>query len=132
MAAFWLGTVPALVGLVIGAQSLATRFRRLIPAAVALLLIAGGCFTAAGRGFARLESLSEIRIASQRVLESSGLSPVSDELTNAADHENDRQAVSQAVETLVNTPLPCCVTDEPGDAPTAASAVDGFSEVESH
>lgn len=42
MTAFWVGTVPALVGLVTGTQMLAQRFRQVIPVGAAVLLIVGG------------------------------------------------------------------------------------------
>src|SRR6056297_1878853 len=61
MAAFWLGTVPALTALVAGAQSLSRKFVQLIPVATAVLLIVTVAITASGRGFAELNSLSDIR-----------------------------------------------------------------------
>jgi uncharacterized protein len=121
MSAFWLGTVPALTGLVIGARSLAFRYRKLVPACVAILLIAGGGYTASGRGFSQLESLAELQAASRRFLGS------------MAEHERSRQAVvpsndvgtnaqqlpsvAKTVETLIHTPLPCCAEQSPrGDS----------------
>ena len=56
MAAFWVGTVPALVALVAGTKLLSQRFARAIPALAAILLIFAGCFTASGRGFAGMTS----------------------------------------------------------------------------
>ena len=61
MAAFWVGSVPALVALVAGVRVLAVRYARLIPAVAALALIFAGCFTASGRGFSGLDSLSELQ-----------------------------------------------------------------------
>lgn len=61
MAAFWLGSVPALVALVGGVRVLSQRFSRVIPALAALMLIFAGCFTASGRGFAGFESLEGLR-----------------------------------------------------------------------
>lgn len=107
MSAFWVGTVPALVGLVAGSALLATRFRTAVPALAAILLIAGGCYTAAGRGFAKLNSLNDIR-------------PVG--LTSAAADQAEidaRQtpggvpvsaaALSGTIGDIASTPLPCCV-----------------------
>lgn len=61
MAAFWLGSVPALVALVAGVRVLSVRYARLIPALAALMLIFAGCFTASGRGFAGFESLDALQ-----------------------------------------------------------------------
>ena len=83
MAAFWLGTVPALVALVAGTRLLSAKFNVVIPVAASLLLVVAGCYTAAGRGFADIESLSALRNA----VESSG---------------SDLSGVADA-------PLPCCI-----------------------
>jgi hypothetical protein len=61
MAAFWLGSVPALVALVAGLRVLSQRYARLIPALAAGLLIFAGMFTASGRGFAGFDSLEDLR-----------------------------------------------------------------------
>ncbi len=49
MAAFWLGTVPALVAVGLGAQLIGAPLRRHIPAVTALLLIALGTFAIISR-----------------------------------------------------------------------------------
>ena len=49
MAAFWLGSVPVLLGLGVGAGTLLGPLRRRAPAVVAVLLIGLGLFTVAGR-----------------------------------------------------------------------------------
>jgi sulfite exporter TauE/SafE len=49
MAAFWLGTVPALVALGLGAQLIAAPLRRHVPAATAVLLVALGVFAIVSR-----------------------------------------------------------------------------------
>ncbi len=106
MAAFWLGTVPALIGLVTSTQLLAVRLRKSIPVAAAVLLIVGGCYTAAGRGFAQLHSLSDIG-ASFQLPDANGTSrePAAGELTKQIDE-------------LVSTPLPCCEAHAAtGDSP---------------
>ncbi|MCA9136376.1 MAG: sulfite exporter TauE/SafE family protein [Planctomycetales bacterium] len=61
MAAFWLGSVPALVALVAGLRVLSLRYARLIPAIAALMLIFAGCFTASGRGFSGFDSLDALK-----------------------------------------------------------------------
>lgn len=106
MLAFWLGTVPALVGLVSGTQLLAVRFRKLIPAGAALLLIVGGCYTAAGRGFAQLNSLADIRITG-----STHFPAAVHETSSSASGAKDRTAqhdIAEGLAELAKTPLPCC------------------------
>jgi sulfite exporter TauE/SafE len=61
MAAFWVGSVPALVALVAGLRVLSMRYARLIPALAAWMLIFAGCFTASGRGFSGFEGLEELK-----------------------------------------------------------------------
>lgn len=60
MAAFWLGTVPALTALIAGTQTLSSEFVRVVPVVTALLMIIAGGFTASGRGFAGLNSMSDL------------------------------------------------------------------------
>ncbi len=100
MLAFWVGTVPALVGLVSGTQALAMRFRKLIPAGAALLLIIGGCYTASGRGFAKLNSLTDIRLTGNTQF----ASPT--RLQSPSASESHR--IAEEVAELTKTPLPCC------------------------
>ncbi|MCR9291166.1 MAG: sulfite exporter TauE/SafE family protein [bacterium] len=132
MAAFWLGTVPALVGLVVGTHSLAQRFRKLVPAAVAILLIAGGCYTASGRGFAQLNSLTDLQAASDMMLRSS--MPLNGQ--PAAAESQAPGDFYQAVEVLVDAPLPCCVdhgtnAKPPGTTP-ASRETDAKSKDATH
>lgn len=61
MAAFWVGTVPALVGLVAGTKFMSQRFSIAVPAVAALFLVLTGCYTASGRGFATLKSLRDLQ-----------------------------------------------------------------------
>ncbi|MGE3106866.1 MAG: sulfite exporter TauE/SafE family protein [Phycisphaerales bacterium] len=49
MAAFWIGTLPMMVGLGTGLQSLAGPLRRRLPVVMPLLLVAVGVYTVAGR-----------------------------------------------------------------------------------
>jgi sulfite exporter TauE/SafE len=49
MAAFWLGTVPALLAAGLGAQLLAAPLRRHVPAVTAVLLVALGIFAIVSR-----------------------------------------------------------------------------------
>lgn len=116
MASFWLGSVPVLVGVVAGSALLSGQFRRAIPTVAALLLIVGGFYTAAGRGFAQLNSLADIRIAGS----SAGTeAPPSEQRGSTSEctcgccvTEGDADATDsllQQVSRLSETPLPCCV-----------------------
>jgi len=49
MAVFWLGTLPMMIGLGIGLQSLTGRLRRHLPIATSLLIVGVGLWTIAGR-----------------------------------------------------------------------------------
>lgn len=52
MAAFWIGTVPALSAVTLGLNRISGRFRRYIPVATATLLIVVGTYTMAIRAYA--------------------------------------------------------------------------------
>jgi sulfite exporter TauE/SafE len=120
MSAFWIGTVPALVGLVTGTQALAVRFRRIIPAAAALVLIVGGGYTATGRGFASLNSLSDIQlVGSTEFAKAVASQPGQQPLKEHTD-------VAAALAELTSTPLPCCAAH----ALESATAVDPATAVE--
>jgi sulfite exporter TauE/SafE len=96
MVAFWLGSVPALVGVVMSTKLFAGRLRQFVPIAVAIMMIVAGGFTLAGRGFANLHSLAEIPV----------------EKLNLDDgHAHSPEALSRALDELVQTPLPCCQTE---------------------
>ncbi len=95
MIAFWIGTIPALVALVAGTRILRTRFTRAIPVLTAAILVAGGCFTASGRGFAKLGAMGQLQESARRV---------------QAQTEGDD--VSQQLHGLTQTPLPCCQQKE--------------------
>ncbi|MGB7344193.1 MAG: sulfite exporter TauE/SafE family protein [Pirellulaceae bacterium] len=85
MFAFWLGTVPALTGLIAGTRLLSKPFGLMVPIAAAILLIVGGGFTASGRGFAGLTSLES-------------LSPPG----------SDTASLVQQANGASDQPLPCC------------------------
>ncbi len=97
MSAFWLGSVPALVALVSGLQFLSSRFRQLIPAAAALLMIAAGITTTSGRGFANLGSLRNFSV--------NGLQSTDGSVAGTRDAS---ERLANSVDELVKTPLPCC------------------------
>jgi hypothetical protein len=95
MAAFWVGTVPALTALIAGSTMLSKKFTTAIPMVAAMLLITTGCFTASGRGFASVDALaglqSSMAVDSQLPLETS--------LVNQVQQAGDK-------------PLPCCCEGE--------------------
>lgn len=97
MAAFWGGTVPALTALIAGTQTLSRRFVQFVPTATAILLIVTGGVTASGRGFANLNSMSEIA----GTVEIAGSGSLGEATKGAA-------LMSDRIDALVQTPLPCC------------------------
>ncbi len=96
MFAFWLGSVPALVGVVMSTKLFAGRLRQFVPVAVSLMMIVAGSSAIAGRGFANLHSLAEIAVPERHA---------STELTSVR-LSNDE--LSKSLDDLVKTPLPCC------------------------
>lgn len=113
MAAFWLGTVPALVALVAGTQLMAAKFRYLIPGIAALMLIIGGGFTASGRGFASLQSFDEfVSQVAQRKMQVGSNPSLHVETQAALPPSVDDvaiQSIVDRIDALVATPLPCCI-----------------------
>ncbi len=88
MSAFWIGTVPALTALVLGALRMAPRLRAALPVMGALLLLVTGLYTATGRAAADMTGLAE-KARGIEVLPS-------------------HAAASQTLESLADEPLPCC------------------------
>lgn len=86
MLAFWIGTLPALTGLVLGAGSLMKRSTTIMPIAASLLLIATGLYTATGRASADLTSI---------------VSPMTSNVQDPT-----------SLISLQNEPLPCCQESE--------------------
>ena len=113
MLAFWLGTVPLLVALVAGTQTLALRYRRLVPAGASILLIMGGCYTATGRGFSSLNALTDLHTASRLA------APTPRDPDFAASEQP--LDVAAEMQVLVNTPLPCCVAPPKDATPSKTS-----------
>jgi sulfite exporter TauE/SafE len=99
MGAFWIGTVPALTVLVVGAFRLAPRLRPWLPLAGSLLLLVTGLYTATGRAEADLRPLTQ-RVASMANKDSS------------ASDSASVDGVIEAMNELVKEPLPCCVDRE--------------------
>ena len=57
MGAFWLGTLPALTALALGARQLIPRFQSSLPIIAGVLLIVTGLYTATGRAAADLSTM---------------------------------------------------------------------------
>jgi sulfite exporter TauE/SafE len=57
MAAFWLGSLPALTALALGARKLIPRFQSSLPVIASILLIVTGLYTATGRASADLSTM---------------------------------------------------------------------------
>lgn len=92
MAAFWLGTVPALVAAVASAQSVTKSLRGLSPILIGLAMVWTGGSLFAGRGFAHLSSLDEVLSDSEQARIES--------MANVSEGD--------ALPDLQQTPLPCC------------------------
>lgn len=102
MVAFWIGTVPALTGLIAGTVALSRKFTTAVPTGAAIVLILAGCYTASGRGFASLHSLADIRPKSKLVQTTDDAGSVS-------------MNIAHEIDELVKTPLPCCAEEAAGD-----------------
>ncbi len=87
MTAFWLGTLPALTAVVLGAGTLMRRSQVVMPMAAAVLLILTGLYTATGRASADLASMKP----------TAGL---------------ENASVGELVSAAGDEPLPCCVPAE--------------------
>jgi sulfite exporter TauE/SafE len=100
MVAFWLGSVPALVSLVVSTKLLTTPVRRAIPAFGATMLVVAGAYTATGRGFT--EFGGKINVSSSLL----------DRLqTGQSVGELTADQIKSGLEELTSTPLPCCQRD---------------------
>ncbi len=89
MVAFWIGTVPALSLLVLGALRMAPRLRGTLPVLGSLLLLITGLYTATGRAATDFSSLTN-KASSIHAL-------------NYEDH------AAVTLDALEHEPLPCCV-----------------------
>ena len=87
MAAFWLGTLPVMAALGTGVQALAGPLRRRLPMVTAVVLVAVGVYTVAGR--MALPALAQEHTTS----------------------ENDPAAAADRVRSLDSERMPCCHGD---------------------
>ncbi len=113
MGAFWIGTLPALTGLVLGARQFAAAARPALPLLGAVLLIGTGLYTATGRAAA---DLAPLRAAAAGLAE-----PATASSNNGSNRESDSGAgeargsqpegieeAAARLQRLSDTPLPCC------------------------
>ncbi len=128
MAAFWLGSVPALVGLVAGSAWFSKQVRPLVPILGSLVLLVGGSYTALGRGFADLSVLSKLQpVRLQMVgVEEAGVNGGAEGAVAKSDHSLVRDRLDQ----LTSTKLPCCehCADKPEESSSRASAESTIGE----
>lgn len=96
MVAFWIGSVPLLVGLVAGTRMLGGRVGRMVPLATSILMVAAGAYTASGRGFASLSH--DLQVSSVLL----------DRLKDGQAGTLDAATITEGLQQLVDTPLPCC------------------------
>lgn len=99
MAAFWLGSVPALVSLVASTRLLRASLQRALPFAASIMLIVAGAYTATGRGMAELNGTWKVSSSLVEQLQS-----------GKSIHDLEPGDISKGMEQLVATPLPCCQT----------------------
>lgn len=92
MFAFWLGSLPALTALALGAFRLAPRVRPALPALGCLLLLGTGLYTATGRAAADMSELTNLAA----------------DLNGRAETATPHATPEAALQTLTTQPLPCC------------------------
>ncbi|MBX3420737.1 MAG: sulfite exporter TauE/SafE family protein [Pirellulaceae bacterium] len=97
MSAFWLGSVPALVGLIAGSRLLVGPIRPVMPVLTGVLMIVAGAYTVAGQGFAAMKHPLSV---------SSSL--VNDLRSGRAIDTLDAQTIRVGMQEMVSAPLPCC------------------------
>lgn len=109
MAAFWLGTLPVMVGLGAGIQSVAGPLKRAVPTLMALVIVSLGISALVGRAGVDLSSLTTLaRSASPggvRVETSAGAPPT-------------RALAEEALSRIGTQPLPCCSHDAAPASPS--------------
>ena len=82
MGAFWLGSLPALSALTLGARQLIPRFQSSLPLIAAVLLIVTGLYTATGRAAVDLSAMTAPQV--------------------------DPNPTADSLIRLTDEPLPCC------------------------
>lgn len=103
MTSFWLGTLPALTALILGAFRMAPQFRSAMPLLGGIILLITGLYTATGRASADMSSLSR---RAESVAAEQAAEPACP-LCAAAESNP-----SATLDALTGEPLPCCVDVE--------------------
>ncbi|MEM9365959.1 MAG: sulfite exporter TauE/SafE family protein [Planctomycetota bacterium] len=123
MFAFWLGSLPALTTLMVGAIGLAPGMKRGLPIAGAALLLMTGFYTATGRAEADLSSLTRLSVNASAVLHSTAeetregdccCQPSGSDTgdLSVGNPSADRNAIAaERLGALLDEPLPCCIDD---------------------
>jgi uncharacterized protein len=111
MTAFWLGSVPALVSLVVSTKLLTTPVRKAIPAFAAAMLVVAGAYTATGRGFADLGG--KLQVSSSLLDRLQAGQPA---------HELSASEIKLGLEELTATALPCCQKAPQSNEPASDGA----------
>lgn len=111
MAAFWVGTLPLLSGLALGAHASGVSLQRWFQPIAAMVLIAFGSYTCIARSAVDLSNLSQsiqgsLNAAKATGGHSSGTTPLQPE----------------GLKKLTESKLPCCESDSEGDANAVADA----------
>lgn len=103
MFAFWLGTLPALTSLMVGAIRLAPKVRPALPLVGGLMLLVTGLYTATGRASADLTRLSERPAESGRLDEGD---------SGSARFGSGLGSPLRTLDEVSNRSLPCCSLDD--------------------
>ncbi|MEM9585797.1 MAG: sulfite exporter TauE/SafE family protein [Planctomycetota bacterium] len=115
MASFWLGTIPALTTLALGALRLTPVLRPALPVIGAGLLFFTGLYTATGRASADLTQLNQ-PVASEPVPEAAATAATCPHCV-AAGLESTGAATAEpmsleSLKQITEQPLPCCADDD--------------------
>ncbi len=105
MLAFWIGSLPALTSLALGAHQLAPKFKKALPAIAGVILLLTGSYTAIGRATADFTNLTK-QSQSLMAKASDGLI---DNSTTTINYQGS-QTTLEHLDALKKQPLPCCQT----------------------
>lgn len=115
MLAFWLGTLPALTSLMVGAIRLAPKVRPALPLVGGLLLLVTGLYTATGRASADLTRLSERPVEAERLdgaEQLDGAGRLVEMGLGAEEKGMGHKFPLKTLDEISNRSLPCCSLDD--------------------
>ncbi len=130
MAAFWLGTIPLLVGVVVGTRLVTDRLRTLAPVVVALVMIVGGAMTVARRGMIAPQAMSDLQAAAAADID---VTAVGSRNGAAADDAGRRGSWADGATAASQSPSfeePSCPHCAVADVPDAMGEVSGNCRLE--